>query len=135
MGSEFTFYDFVDEQGENIVYAWLQQEIPRQAKEKFDSRMTLLEALPPGQWGTGSRLVDTLTDGMCDGLFEIRVAYRRKQYRILGKHRGRQPTLLHCFVKPGAAVSQKDCAIAYNNREIMEADPARHRVEHVYEQV
>ncbi len=60
MGAEFTFYDFVDELGENIVYKWL-QEIPKGAKEKFDLRLTHLEALPPGQWGTGSRLVDTLS--------------------------------------------------------------------------
>lgn len=132
MGAEFTFYDFVDGQGENAVYSWL-QEIPKGAKQKFDSRMRHLEALPPGQWGTASRLVDTLTDGACDGLFEIRVPLRRKQYRILGAHNGREPTLLHCFVKRGAAVAQAHCERAHRNRELMEADPARHRVEHVYE--
>jgi hypothetical protein len=132
MGSEFTFYDFVEEQGENTVYKWL-QEIPTGAKEKFDSRMGHLEATPRGQWRRP--LVDTVTDRACDGLFEIRVQLKRRQYRILGAHNGREPNLLHCFVKPGAAVPQADCQRAHRNRELVVADPARHRVEHVYEQV
>ena len=47
MGPEFTFYDYVDEHGENVVYRWL-QEIPKGAKQKFDSWIRHLEALPLG---------------------------------------------------------------------------------------
>ena len=128
MGSQFTFYDFVDAEGENVVYAWLHQ-IPTGAKQKFDRRMEHLEAMPPGQWGTGSRFVDTLTDRACDGLFEIRVPLNGTQYRILGAHNGREPNLLHCFVKRGAEVPQADCELAHVNRQIVMADLAKRRVE------
>lgn len=133
MGSEFTFYDYVDDEGGNVVYSWLRG-IPKAAKVKLDSRTRHLEATPPGQWGTGSRFVDTLTDVGCEGLFEIRVSYRRVQYRILGAHRSREPILLHCFVKAGSRVPVEECDRAKRKLDLATADPARHRVEHVYEQ-
>ena len=133
MGSQFTFYDYVDGQGENVVYSWMSG-IPKTAKGKFDARIRYLEATPPGQWGTGSRLVDTLTDEGCEDLFEIRVRYRRVQYRILGTHSGRRPILLHCFVKPDSRVRIEECNRAKRKLDLATADPTRHRVEHVYEQ-
>src|SRR3990167_2146209 len=103
MGAEFTFYDYVDADGQNVIHKWLQS-IPKGAKAKFNNRLRHLEATPPGQWTRP--LVETL-DGHCAGLFEVRVAVGRIQYRILGYHNAvREPTLVHPFIKPGAKVPE-----------------------------
>jgi len=130
MGSEFTFYDFVDGQGANIVHDWLER-IPTGAKQKFNKWLLHLEATPPGQWTRP--LVDTLDD-YCAGLFEVRVALSGQQYRILGSHSAdRKPVLLHCFIKGGKRVPDEECDLANLKKAQVEADPRNHRVEHDYE--
>ena len=130
MGSEYTFYDFVDDSGANVVREWLQG-IPKGAKQKFNKWLMHLEAMPPGTWTRP--LVDTLS-GRCDGLFEIRVALSGQRYRILGAHSpDRRPTLLHCFLKSGRKVPDEECLQAQLKKDQVEADPAKHRVEHNYE--
>jgi len=127
MGSEFTFYDFVDDSDANVIHEWL-QDIPKGAKQKFNKWLMHLEATPPGEWKR------PLVDAVCDGLFEIRVSLSRQQYRILGVHTPDQkPMLLHGFIKPERKVPNEECAQAQAKREQFEADPAKHRVEHNYE--
>ena len=75
-------------------------------------------------------MVDTL-DGECAGLFEIRVPLDR-QYRMLGYHDGRKPTLVHCFIKPGDEVPVVECYRAREKQAHVEADPMSRRVEHNY---
>lgn len=129
MGSEFTFYDFVDDGGRNIVHDWMEQ-IPPKAKAKFNKWFLHLEGMPHGQWTRP--MVDTL-DGHCAGLFEVRVSLDR-QYRILGAHNDRQePTLLHGFIKPDDDVPEEDCDRAFVNKALAEAEPEKYRVEHRYE--
>ena len=129
MGSEFTFYDRLDDQGVNVVHEWLGG-IPKGAKAKFTKWLLHLEGLPPGEWRRP--LVDTL-DGRCDGLFEVRVSLSGQQYRILGSHSAdRKPTLVHCFIKGDDRVPDEDCDRAQLSRAQVESDPAKHRVEHDY---
>ena len=132
MGSEFTFYDFVDGSGRNIIHDWLQR-VPKGVKQKFNKRLENLEATPSGKWT--HRLVDTLTDGPCDGLFEVRVRWGTRQYRILGAHTGvrGRPILLHYFIKPGARVDPAECQRAKTKMGQFSANPARHKVVHNYE--
>jgi phage-related protein len=131
MGSQFTFYDYVGDDGRNVVHDWLQS-IEKGAKVKFNKRLLHLEATPPGEWKRP--FVDTL-DGHCSGLFEVRVARSGQQYRILGSHMGadRKPTLMHCFIKPGDKVPDEDCDQALSRKAQTEGDPGKHRLEHNYE--
>ena len=139
MGAEHTFYDYVDESGENTIHVWLHS-IPQEARGKLTKRLLHLEALNKGQWQRP--LVDTLTDRECDGLFEVRASISRQEYRILGCHGiahtdpnrlPKNPTLLHAFVKKGGPVPQKECREAHRIREIIEANPKKYGVEHVYD--
>ena len=82
MGSEFTFYDYVDESGVNTISAWLKS-LGAKGYAKFDTRILNLEATPKGQWRRPG--VDTLSKE-CGGLFEIRVKVDRVQRRLLGFH-------------------------------------------------
>jgi len=132
MGSEFTFYDYVDDGGRNVVHDWLHgSDLPMGVKVKFTNWLQHLEGTPPGEWKRP--LVDTL-DGHCAGLFEVRVSHSHRQYRILGSHMGvdRTPTLMHCFIKPDDRVSEEDCDQALLRKAQVEGDPNKHRVEHDY---
>jgi hypothetical protein len=126
MGSEFTFYDFVDDSGTNLIHQWLQG-IPKGAKQKFNKWLMHLEATPPGEWRR------PLVDTVCDGLREIRVSFGQ-QYRILAVHTpDRKPILLHSFIKSGRRVPKGECDRARVKKDQVEADPAKHTVEHNYE--
>jgi len=128
MSSQFTFYDYLDDDGSNLIHEWLQS-VPNGAKVKLNKRLAYLEATPPGQWTRP--LVDTL-DGHCKGLFEVRASLAGQQYRILGSHFGedRRPTLLHCFIKDDDKVSDEDCNRALERKTKVTADPTKHRMVH-----
>ncbi|MGB6837010.1 MAG: type II toxin-antitoxin system RelE/ParE family toxin [Dehalococcoidia bacterium] len=129
MGSEFTFYDYVGDQGDNVIHAWLQV-MPKKVKVKFNKQIMYLEATPLGQW---SRPYVAILAEDCAGLFEIRVKLGQ-EYRMMGTHMpGRKPTLLHCFIKPGKKVPTMECNRALSKKAQVTADPRKHRVEHNYE--
>ena len=129
MDTEFTFYDYVEEE-ENLIHAWL-QELPKSVRAKFNKWLLHLEGVGPGEWKRG--LVDTLT-GDCDGLFEIRVQRSRTNYRILGCHETgeRTPTLLYAFIKAGAKVPMADCQTALTRKENVSGDLDGSREVHDY---
>ena len=131
MGSEFTFYDYVDESGENTIHSWLHT-IPPQAKAKLNRWLLHLEATRLGDWKRP--LVDTLTDE-CDGLFEVRAKHSRKHYRLLGTHGigNKTPTLLFGFQKNTERVPPWTCNKAVEIWAVAQADPQNRRVEHDYE--
>ena len=130
MGAEFTFYDYLEAEG-NIIYPWLKAQ-PSTVRAKLNKWLLHLEGTGPGQWKRP--LVDTLT-GHCPGLFEVRAGESHMQYRILGC-RGpgeRSPTLLHGFVKADKKVSEGDCDIALARKEVLYRDPDNHREIHRYD--
>ena len=130
MGTEFTFHDFVDEGGKNVVHDWLGG-LPLGVKVKINNRLLHLEALNRGQWQRP--FVDTL-DGHCAGLFEIRSSRQGVQYRLLGAHNEEQkPVLLHGFIKPDDRVDERECDEAFARNAQVEANPGKHRTEHNYE--
>jgi len=129
MGTEHTFYDYVED-GENLIRTWLAAQ-PPPVKAKFTNWLLHLEATPPGKWSRP--YVDTLTDD-CEGLFEVRVMVSRIQYRLLGCHDtgDRTPTLLHGFTKPGNKVPKAYCDTALERKETVRGDLRSHRAVHDY---
>ena len=132
MGCHWTFYDYVDEKGQNLINLWLNNEGKR-AKATLNSRIMILESIPPGKW-TRPR-VDTLSDE-CAGLFEIRAEKSRVQYRLLGFHgpEERCPTLAIGIIKPGKKVRIEDCKAALDIKKIVEAQPSKRRVVHDFDE-
>ena len=128
---EFTFYDYLDEAGTNVIREW-RDALPVAVKAKFTNALLHLEGARPGDWKRP--LVDTLTEGECQGLFEVRRKLSRIQYRLLGCHGPgqRQPTLLHGFIKPGNRVPEAECREAHRRRNAVEADPQKRRTLHDY---
>ena len=128
MGVEFTFFDYVDEDGVNTISAWLDGP-GRAARAKLNAWLSHLESTSPGQWKRP--IVDTLT-GECVGLFEIRASIARQQYRILGFHGTghREATLALGTIKSGKIVPIEDCWEALSVKEVVEAQTADRRVRH-----
>jgi len=126
MGSEFTFYDFVE--GTNLIHDWLDT-LPIGVKAKFNKWLLHLEGLGPGEWRR------PLVDYVCGGLFEIRTSQNHIQYRLLGCHGpgDRRPTLLHGFIKPGKKVLDVDCNTALTRMKLVHADADSYREEHRYD--
>lgn len=129
MGSEFTFYDYVE--GTNLVHEWLNT-LPVSVRVKLNNRLLHLEAVGPGEWRRS--LVDTLT-GACKGLFEVRTSREGIQYRLLGCHGPgrREPTLLYGFIKPGKEVLRAHCHKALARKELVYASVGSHREQHRYD--
>jgi len=128
MGSEFTFYDYLDDNEQNVIASWLsnEREVSKKARVKFTKGLLNLEATPiPWPIGTFFKMLDQ----QCAGLFELRVPLD-KQYRILGFHLGRTPTLVHCFVKRGGRVPVIHCAKANERKAQVLAEPVKRRTEH-----
>ena len=129
MGAEFTFYDYVDSQGNNAIRAWLDG-VGLKAKARFTMLIAQLEATPPGDWGRP--VVDTL-HGDCAGLFEIRAKVVDVQYRLLGFHGPGQRalTLVAGAIERSDRFEPRDTPqIAQARKAEVENDAAIHRKPH-----
>ena len=128
MGFYWTFYDYVDENGENLINRWLNNE-GKKAKSKFNSWIRHLEGTAPGKWKRP--LIDTLTDD-CEGLLEIRAIQSGINYRLLVFHGPDQcrPTLALGIIKQTDKVPPEDCKRTLRIKEIVDGDPTNRRVEH-----
>ncbi len=82
MGTEFTFYDYVENDGTNPILDWLNS-LGLKGRLKFNVTIDHLAATPKGEWRRP--WVDTLT-GDCDGFFEIRRTVARVEQRLIGFH-------------------------------------------------
>ena len=72
----WTFYDFVDERGRNVIAAWLGP-LPKTVAMALNARLDLLAGLPPGEWKR------PYVDAIGDGIHELRFLSNRVQYRPL----------------------------------------------------
>ena len=131
MGSQFTFYDYVDSDGRNGIRAFLQG-LDRKPRAKFNKNLLALSGLRIEDWGWP--LVGLLTDH-CAGLFEIRVSLQRVHHRILGSHLGEQgkATLLYGFTKRSRRVGEADCDRALLRRNEVLTEIETRRLEHRYD--
>lgn len=129
MGSEFTFYDYVED-GQNLIHDWIITEA-KPVRLKITQFVNHLEGTGKGHWARP--MADTLT-GYCDGLFEMRPKKGNIQYRILGYHgpntnKG-QVTLLLGFIKSGGQVPKWACDEARRRIGKIGTDPNSKVVSH-----
>lgn len=96
MGSEYTFYDYIDADGggTNVIEAWLNG-YGKPAKAYFTMMINQLEASPPPRtadsvWGSG---YTKLMKGEWKGFIELRKT-GGVQYRLLGQMRDRSVFLV-----------------------------------------
>src|SRR4030042_4423938 len=103
MGSEFTFYDYIDADGSgvNVIERWLNGD-GKPAKAFFTMIIGQLEASPPP--GTRDsvwrRPYTTLMKGKWDGFIEFRKT-GSVQYRLIGQMEGRNVFLVACGIHKG----------------------------------
>ncbi len=131
MGSEFTFYDYVDGEGNNAIRAFLGGLDPK-PRAKFNRILLALSGFPIAMWNWPR--VGILTDH-CAGLFEIRVSLQKVHHRILGSHLGEQgkATLLYCFTKRTRRVEEAECDRAFVRWDEILKQPETRRLEHRYD--
>lgn|GEM_PF-1503163 len=134
MGTEFTFFDYVDDRGTNVVTAWFTQQSRSGAKvkAKFDTRLLTMEATPAGE-GYWLRPQTETLHGDCEGLFEIRALLRNVQLRLLGFHHasGTEVTLVFgATERDGKWEPLSACAQALKRRIEAITHPALHRTRH-----
>lgn len=85
----YTFFDFVNEQGENVIQKWirgLDGSVRKKVKVRFNARLDYMGANLTWDPEKAKAL-----EGDCAGLFEIRFLVGRVQYRPLacyGPNRG-----------------------------------------------
>ncbi len=131
MGSEFTFYDYVDDDATNVIATWLEGHGPK-AKARLNNIIANLAATPKGQWTRPT--VDTLK-GDCTDLFEIRAKVEGVQLRLLGfHHQGpfKEVTLVFGATEKGNKfVPVSTCRQAQERKQRAIHNPGSHRRLHV----
>jgi hypothetical protein len=127
---EWTFMDFLDDRGANLIQEWLndKRQVPVKAKAKIDRALLQLAGTPNWIRPQASNL-DSFP-----GIVEIRVRWMNTQYRLLG-FRGpdeRQFTLLFPALEQGDRFQPLGAPkIAESRMEIVKADWSR-SCEHRY---
>jgi hypothetical protein len=135
MGSEFTFYDYIDADGggANVIKDWLNGE-GKPAKAYFTIMIPQLEASPPPGF-TGSSWREPHTKpmkGIWNGFLEIRKT-GKVQYRLLAKMEGRSVFLVgHAIHKDQNYETDVSPATASVRVAQMINNSARYRREHEY---
>lgn len=119
MAKLWTFLDFVDGNGTNLIHDWI-NDLPKGAKAKMTTKIEYLEVTETFV------MPDTrILHGECDGLFEIRFQFRRVQYRPLACYGPgtREVTVLtgaiekeNRFEPPGA------CITALSRKDLIQSD-------------
>ena len=132
MGSEFTFYDYIDADGSgaNVVKEWLNGQ-GRQAKAYFNRMISYLEASPP-PGSTDSVWHDPYTKAM-GGDWKDFVELRktgRIQYRLIGKVESRGVFLVASGFHKGSYETDITPAKGKERVAQMKNNPAKYRREH-----
>ena len=114
----WTFFDFLDSRGENLIRAWLDS-LPTKAAAKIDARILYMQTVR--EWP--DQFVSALKGW--PGLFELRVT-SAGQYRPLcfyGPNRYQVTILLGAMEK--GKLPRRVLAHADGNRTIVQANPGR----------
>jgi hypothetical protein len=134
MGIEYTFYDYIDADGDgtNVIKSWLNG-VGNPAKARFIMEISQLEASPPSGFMDSVWKPPYAYDlkGSWKGFTEIRVKLDKIRYRLIGKKINRDVLLVtwglhdgqgwHTGIPPGTA------KIRVNQ---MVANPLKYRREH-----
>ena len=115
----WTFYDFLDVRGVNLIRAWLDA-LPDKARAKIDTRILFMQAI--GIWP--EQYVSAIRGW--PGLVELRVVSAGNQYRPLGFYgpQGREFTLVLGAIEKGK-LPKRVLEAASDNRRIVLADRSR----------
>jgi hypothetical protein len=133
MGSEFTFYDYIDADGggDNVIKSWLNGD-GRDAKAHFTMMIGQLEASPPPR-ATDSVWEKPYTERM-RGEWKGFIALRktgRVQYRLLAQMRDRNVFLVACGIHKGQHYTTTVTPETASSRVTQMIDnPAKYRREH-----
>jgi len=109
MAGYWTFKDYVDSDGKNVVRSWLNG-LPKPAKAKINTTIGFLEAMPRLEMPYVRVL-----KGTCAGLMELRVTSGNVQYRPLccyGPGEKEVTILFGAVEKGGKFVPLSACSIA-----------------------
>jgi hypothetical protein len=117
--SLWTFYDFRDARGINLVRQWLDK-LPPKARAKINTRILFMMAIPVWPEQYVSAMVGW------PGLVELRVGSSGSQYRPLGFYgpRRREFTIVHCAIEKGKLPSRV-LEVADEHRRIVLASASR----------
>ena len=98
--SVWTFYNFLDARGENVIKDWMNDEIPWEAKSHINIKLLYLRAMP-----TWPEKLASSYQGF-PGIIELRFPYKRVQYRPLGCYgpQEKQFTLLIGAIEKGGKI-------------------------------
>ncbi|MBF8264658.1 MAG: hypothetical protein HW384_522 [Dehalococcoidia bacterium] len=134
MGSEFTFYDYIDANGVNVIRNWLNGD-GKPAKMFFTTIIGQLEASPPpgGKDSVWKHPYTWPMKGEWDGFFELRKEASGVQYRLLGQIRNRVVFLVAYGIHKDQYYNTDVTSQTARNRvNQMEDNPAKYRREHGY---
>jgi len=129
MGTEYTFYDYIDadNDGSNVINSWLHND-GSASKAFFDQIIPYLEESPP-PWM--SKYTEKMR-GKWKGFIEIRKT-GSVQYRLLGQMRGRKIYLVACAIhKAPYYLTTVTPNKALLRIEQMDKNPTKYRRYHVY---
>jgi hypothetical protein len=123
----WTFYDFLDSRGVNLIRAWLDS-LPQKVAAKIDARILFMRTVRvwPEQYVSALK-------GWPD-IFELRVVSAGAQYRPLcfyGPNRGEVTIVLGAIEK--GKIPRRVLQNADDNRKIVESNPRRIE-QHVFRQ-
>lgn len=135
MGSEYTFYDYIDADGggENVIKSWLSGE-GKDSKAHFTMIIPLLEASPPPRWtdSVWGYPYTKVMKGGWKGFIELRKD-GSVQYRLLAQMIGRSVFLVACGIhKEQNYRTDVSPQTALRRVAQMISDPAKYRREHEY---
>ncbi len=137
MGSEFTFYDYIDADGggDNVIKSWLNGE-GELAKGHFMMIIGQLEGSPPPRsedsvWGKPyTKRMENKKGENWEGFIEL----RKKgsiQYRLIAKMQGRSVFLVACGIHKGQNYkTDVSPQTALKRVDQMINDPVKYRREH-----
>ena len=133
MGIEYTFYDYIDESGNNVIKDWLNSEA-KDAKAYFTEIINNLEAsLPPGAENSfWKRPYAARMKYEWDNFWELRKKAEKIQYRLLGQMRYRDVYLVTFGFHKGkysTDVAPETAAVRVSQ---MIDNPTKYRREHEY---
>jgi hypothetical protein len=138
MGSEFTFYDYIDDSGTNVIAVWLNGD-GYLAKAFFTNLIPQLESSPPHRF-QGSIWKEPHTKPLknkkgenWEGFIELRKT-GKIQYRLIAKIQDRKVFLVTCGVHKGQNY-YTDVApqTAWLRVDQMINNPAKYRREHEFD--
>jgi hypothetical protein len=123
----WTFQDFVDAGGRNVIRDWMDG-LPPDAQAAIDDRLIRMATMRKEDWS--DKWVSKY-QGL-SGIFELRMPHNKIQYRPLGCYGpGRMRfTLLVGTIEKGGKIPKSDLCKAEERHEIVFENPTRHVCKH-----